>query len=180
MPFVPFYEKFPDIADDETRRLHVLQRSDLPPDEYGFVEAYCDEPGCDCRRVFFHVLAVRQNAIVAVITYGWESTRFYERWLGINNPQSLHEMQGPALYSLSPQSKYAPTLLQTFETVLLKDLHYIERLKRHYAMFREAVNEEHRQKSTPARPVHTTRIRRNGPCPCGSGKKYKMCCGRAE
>ena len=28
-------------------------------------------------------------------------------------------------------------------------------------------------------PQHTPKIGRNGPCPCGSGKKYKKCCGEA-
>ncbi len=27
--------------------------------------------------------------------------------------------------------------------------------------------------------VHVTKIGRNAPCPCGSGKKYKKCCGAA-
>jgi len=27
-------------------------------------------------------------------------------------------------------------------------------------------------------PVHSTKISRNSPCPCGSGKKYKKCCGK--
>jgi uncharacterized protein len=27
------------------------------------------------------------------------------------------------------------------------------------------------------RPVHSTKTGRNDPCPCGSGKKYKKCCG---
>jgi hypothetical protein len=27
-------------------------------------------------------------------------------------------------------------------------------------------------------PIRVARISRNGPCPCGSGKKYKYCCGR--
>lgn len=27
-------------------------------------------------------------------------------------------------------------------------------------------------------PVHSEKIGRNDPCPCGSGKKYKKCCGR--
>lgn len=27
-------------------------------------------------------------------------------------------------------------------------------------------------------PVHVVKIGRNEPCPCGSGKKYKKCCGR--
>jgi uncharacterized protein len=29
-------------------------------------------------------------------------------------------------------------------------------------------------------PVRTTKVGRNQPCPCGSGKKYKRCCGSAE
>ncbi|WP_395753256.1 preprotein translocase subunit SecA [Prosthecobacter sp.] len=32
--------------------------------------------------------------------------------------------------------------------------------------------------SVPARPKPTANIGRNDPCPCGSGKKYKQCCGR--
>jgi len=30
----------------------------------------------------------------------------------------------------------------------------------------------------PAMPVRSTKIGRNAPCPCGSGRKYKKCCGR--
>ena len=26
-------------------------------------------------------------------------------------------------------------------------------------------------------PAHSTKVDRNDPCPCGSGKKYKNCCG---
>jgi SEC-C motif-containing protein len=34
----------------------------------------------------------------------------------------------------------------------------------------------------PEKPVvrEEPKIGRNDPCPCGSGKKYKKCCGRAE
>ncbi|MEM5818151.1 MAG: SEC-C metal-binding domain-containing protein, partial [Desulfitobacterium hafniense] len=36
-----------------------------------------------------------------------------------------------------------------------------------------------RDEEQPARPVHNEgpQIGRNDPCPCGSGKKYKKCCG---
>ncbi|MBQ1236828.1 MAG: SEC-C domain-containing protein, partial [Oscillospiraceae bacterium] len=27
-------------------------------------------------------------------------------------------------------------------------------------------------------PVRVKKVGRNDPCPCGSGKKYKHCCGR--
>ena len=32
------------------------------------------------------------------------------------------------------------------------------------------------QKTQPI--VNEVKIGRNDPCPCGSGKKYKQCCGR--
>jgi preprotein translocase subunit SecA len=37
---------------------------------------------------------------------------------------------------------------------------------------------ENRYEGEPSKPVHTgEQIGRNDPCPCGSGKKYKKCCG---
>lgn len=30
----------------------------------------------------------------------------------------------------------------------------------------------------PPEPFHTIKIGRNEPCPCGSGRKYKQCCGK--
>ena len=27
-------------------------------------------------------------------------------------------------------------------------------------------------------PVKSEKVGRNDPCPCGSGKKYKQCCGK--
>jgi SWIM/SEC-C metal-binding protein len=29
----------------------------------------------------------------------------------------------------------------------------------------------------PPQPVQSEKVGRNDPCPCGSGKKYKKCCG---
>jgi len=31
----------------------------------------------------------------------------------------------------------------------------------------------------PERPRRVAKVGRNDPCPCGSGKKYKKCCGGA-
>ena len=31
----------------------------------------------------------------------------------------------------------------------------------------------------PVEPIHTDqKPKRNDPCPCGSGKKFKLCCGQ--
>ncbi len=45
-----------------------------------------------------------------------------------------------------------------------------------------AVSSIYRHQRTPVRPPHSVRrtgpkVGRNAPCPCGSGKKYKKCCG---
>ncbi|WP_243372042.1 YchJ family protein [Geotalea sp. SG265] len=32
--------------------------------------------------------------------------------------------------------------------------------------------------AVPARPITSNKVGRNDPCPCGSGQKYKKCCGR--
>ena len=34
------------------------------------------------------------------------------------------------------------------------------------------------EKTTKQQPKRVNKIGRNDPCPCGSGKKYKQCCGK--
>jgi len=40
-------------------------------------------------------------------------------------------------------------------------------------------DEMNRQLSHEESPVIDKKIARNDPCPCGSGKKYKSCCGKS-
>ncbi|PKO23203.1 MAG: hypothetical protein CVU38_05450 [Chloroflexi bacterium HGW-Chloroflexi-1] len=183
MAYVPLHEKFPEIAEKETRSFTALNSPDLPKDDYGLIEAYCDEPDCDCRRVFFNVLSRKQRKVVAVIAYGWASRKYYGEWLGFDDPNAIAELQGPALNTTSHQSRLAPALLQMV-TEILKDKRYVDRLKRHYAMFKEVIaaeaDAEAAQGRRPAGPMPAQSIARNAPCPCGSGKKYKYCCGRSR
>lgn len=74
MPFEPFHERFPKIAEKETRLVTVFesQDSNLPAAEYSFIEMFCNEPGCDCRRVFYSVVSSVDFNVKAVIAWGWE------------------------------------------------------------------------------------------------------------
>ncbi len=143
MPYEPFYERFKEIAMKETRSITTHNNPDLPDDSYGFLEAYCNDENCDCRRVFFNVVSHKSGNIVAVIAFGWEDSAFYARWYRQNDPQTIREMQGPILNPSSPQSELAPALLRLASDTLLKDPAYIERLKRHYWMFKEKVDPKH-------------------------------------
>lgn len=172
MPFEPFYERFPEIADKETRTIIALNDPDLSDGEYGLVEAYCNERNCDCRRVFFNVYSWQEREVVAVIAYGWENREYYVKWFGEDDPRIIPELQGPVLNLGSPQSELAPVLLEKVKYIL-QDERYVARIKRHYRMFKETVDD-----GQPGRVRPSKKVGRNEPCPCGSGKKYKSCCGK--
>ncbi len=176
MPFAQFRDHFGDLAERETRTVTLFESSDsgLPAGEYGFLEMYCDERGCDCRRVMLSVFSTARHRTEAVINYGWESLEFYAAWMKDDDPELLAELQGPALNLGSPQSELAPAILALVRRVLLRDEGYVARLKRHYALFREKIEEP-----AAGRPTRGRKIARNDACPCGSGRKYKKCCLRA-
>ena len=142
MPMTPFMERFSEVGARETRSVTVTRRQDLPDGEYGFLELYCDEPGCDCRRVMIDVLRPETgwSKIWATISYGWQSLDFYSKWGGAAN--DTIEMKGPYLDPLNPQTKYSSALLNLFR-FLLQSPDYVERLKRHYQMFRDSVEQGH-------------------------------------
>jgi hypothetical protein len=135
----PFFSRFPELAAHETRTVMLLQPyAGLPAGEYGFLELYCDEPTCDCRRVLFQVRrADRPDKVLATINYGWESEDFYARWLH-GDHGSARELAQASLDPLNPQSKLSPALLEVFRQILLQDRAYIDRLRRHYKMFKAA------------------------------------------
>ena len=149
MPYQLFHDLFPEIAEQETRAVTLLRDPDvdLPPADYSFLEMFCNERGCDCRRVFFYVVSSLGRDVEAVIAYGWESPAFYAKWLHDDDPAMLAELQGPVLNMGSPQSELAGGILTLFRKILLRDEVYIERVKRHYQMFRDKID------SRPARTV---------------------------
>lgn len=179
MPYSLFYERFPAIAEKETRSITVIDSPGLPSDSYGLIESYCDELDCDCRRVFLSVLSEEQEEVLAVIAFGWENKKFYAKWLGDSDPQSIRELKGPALNLTSQQSKFAPKILELVDSLVLQDRQYIERLKKHYRLFRQEIakSKQSNERDGNSNLVSfAQKIGRNKPCPCGSGKKYKKCC----
>jgi len=138
MPMTLFMERFREVGARETRSAKITEPGDLPVGEYGFLEYYCDEPGCDCRRVTIRVLRPETgwSKILATISYGWESADFYRKW-SVAGSDPI-EMQGPDLDRLNPQTQYSSGLLDLFR-FLLESTEYVDRLKRHYRMFRESV-----------------------------------------
>jgi hypothetical protein len=144
MPYQLLYERLPALAEAETRTITLLEDNEelgLPAGEYAFCEMFCNEPGCDCRRVFFTVTSSRSTEIEAVIAYGWESADFYRKWFKSGwTPDDIKLLRGPCLNIGSPESCHSDALLKLFIRVLLPQQAYIDRVKRHYRQFRATVD----------------------------------------
>lgn len=143
MPFQMFHEMCPEIGFRETASVTLPEPADgLPADSYAFLEMYCAEAGCDCRRVYFHVVAASNPAAeLAMISWGWEPLKFYRRWGSFpKTARDAKAMKGPILAPVHHQSALAPPLLELAKNVLLSSPEYVERIKRHYAMFRAKID----------------------------------------
>jgi len=147
MPFEPLYSRLPELAEAETRSVQILPQANisLPPADYAFVEMFCNEPKCDCRRVFFTVFSSETKQPEAIIAYGWETASFYRKWLKYpSTKDDIAELIGPVLNMGSPQGRHADAILKLFTELLLHDADYIERIKRHYRSFRATVDKPKR------------------------------------
>lgn len=154
MAMIPFYSRFRTLAFQETRVARIEGLEGLPDGEYAFLELYCDESGCDCRRVLIQVIGQTTGPkIWASINYGWESLEYYAEWA--QSQKIAQRMSGATLDPLNPQTPYAGALLQLFEQII-EDQAYVERLKRHYQMFKPELKqrraERHARKQKGKRP----------------------------
>ncbi len=59
----PFVHLFPRQGVAETRSLTIRGFPDLPDDDYGLMESYRVEAGCNCRRVMLNVASRRRQTI---------------------------------------------------------------------------------------------------------------------
>jgi len=54
-----------------------------------------------------------------------------------------------------------------------------DRLERDKAYRKQLPGADEEPLPPPVEPIHgQAKPKRNDPCPCGSGKKYKQCCGK--
>ena len=138
----PFHSLLPELAQQEVRCVHVGHAPDaasaptLPADEYAYLEFYCEDLECDCRRVFLQVISKGQpGKVFASISYGWEKESFYRKRMAWD-PDAARETVRGELDPINEQSEFAQEFLDLFQHVVL-DEPYRLRLRRHYQLFRE-------------------------------------------
>ncbi len=90
--------------------------------------------------------------------------------IGVAVPDEIPELFEPTKRRKLPKTE---NLLVTLYAMLPKAYAIV---RDHGLAQREKMREEFK-KLASSEPKHVNKIGRNDPCPCGSGKKYKKCCG---
>jgi len=144
MGMVALFALFPEIAKRETREVTILppgypaDSPRIPPGRYGFVESYCVDPACDCRRVMVNVLSAEQRSHLATINHAFEPPP----------PGDVMEAEGQTfLDPLNTQSQWSEEFLDMFLKLVLPSPGYAARLVRHYMLVKEALED-------PDHPIH--------------------------
>ena len=134
----PFSMRFPMLGPQETRTAFFPDDDDsVPRGTYAFLELYCEEEDCDCRRVMLMVIEESTpGKIWATISFGWDSPEWFTDETDMEGLGAT--ASGAFLDPLCPQSEHAAVFLDLFEAMITHDPAYVERLKRHYTMFKAA------------------------------------------
>ncbi|HII16508.1 TPA: hypothetical protein HA361_01215 [Candidatus Woesearchaeota archaeon] len=132
-----FVNRFPDVGEKETRCVIMPPGKDLPEGHYYFAESFCNDKKCDCRRAFINV--IYEDNPIATIGFGWEDIKFYEKWA--HDKSMAPDLKGPILELTGIRTKHSKNALKLFEEVMMHDTIFIERLKKHYKMFKEILSD---------------------------------------
>lgn len=174
MYFASFHTKFPILTLKESLILDVGPNSykSIPKGRYVFWESYCTNNKCDCRKVILNVTDKENpGKTLATIDYGWESAKFYGKWLHGDNDTGK-EMEGASLEVFGrQQTEHSRDFLELFNDYLKDNKDFVKVFMNHYKLFKDSVSPEE------LKPLRLIKIGRNEKCPCDSGLKYKRCCG---
>ena len=102
MTMMAFHTLFPEEARNENRAITMLGHEVLPDRTLLFVESYCVEHACDCRRVMIHVIDTDRREQVATINHGFEPPKppFEDEGQTFLDPLNLQSPLSGALHRL--------------------------------------------------------------------------------
>lgn len=135
MKFIPAGEIIGDAH--QVRTVSIKRSPQLPDGEYSFVDMYCADPECDCRKTMIQVM--HNGKLVSVINYGWEAATFYENWMGSSaKDKMMPKMHGASIDISSPNLVGREGVLALFNA-LINDM-WIAKFKRHYDQVKMATS----------------------------------------
>jgi hypothetical protein len=147
--------------------------------EYLVADLYCPNPDCDCGDcylAFFRETPSPRARNAPSLEHCFLTTLSLDG--RIKSVECQRGTKGEALAVLKAW-RDGPDFARDLEDFQWQDWKVKQIAKRSYSGRSQADPAEDRQSPPVERLSSAGRVGRNEPCPCGSGKKYKKCCGKA-
>lgn len=126
---------------------------------YLILDQYCLDPGCPCT-----------EAVLMVVPWiNDEMKRDDEMVIRFDYQKNSWEMQDSPFNKQYHLDSLFPEIMKS-----IPDL--TGQLKKRHDILKKIYNRYKEEKNISSENIKKTKIGRNDPCPCGSGKKYKKCC----
>ena len=132
--------------------------------EYLVDDAYCCNPDCDCLCAYVTFHEAKGPARLELMTKLFKAQVGFDGMIKVQQTFACEEAE-------------AKTLVDEW---LSTDMCLFEVLRGRYEAIKEIgeASLANAGEFGVTKPITVTKVGRNSPCPCGSGKKYKKCCGR--
>jgi len=131
--------------------------------QYLVLDYYCPNPKCDCMETLLAFLVIKNNKAM--------DAPVLEIWVDLKTGKRTERTRSKGITAQVSDELYAKfeELLGGRSTMpLVERYHRIKKWSKEHLIPRL---------SDTQAPIKRQKVGRNDPCPCGSGKKYKKCCG---
>lgn len=175
MKFLSFFDEFPELIGSEFRNIFIFNNDihkHIPPGNYAFLEMFCPDVDCDCRKVIINIITADPPKTWVTLNYGWESEEYYKNWWGKNH--FLYKPMSGVVFDPPTNDPLKNEFLKIFQDIIQTDKKYANRIETHYLMFKEAMKMKKVKQEIQFSSIE--KVERNELCPCNSGKKFKKCC----
>jgi hypothetical protein len=135
--------------------------------DYVIDDAYCVKSNCPCRHAMITFLPFKNDRMLTKTKLAAALFDYQKKtWREENKGTALgHECDDLA----STLLKSKPEIWKIFQKRHIQMKKLYARYKKKHGII---------DAPRPPAPITAPRTGRNAPCPCGSGKKYKKCCGK--
>ncbi len=147
-PMISYHEIFP-YAEDYSFEYEKIQ--------YLIDDQYCINPKCGCNEVNLKLVSLVNHTEKLYIRYNYTQQFYLEMENFLKNSYNLK------------------TLMMRLKAAI-PDIDEI--LKKRHGFFKALYKKSENSGNLPQKITSNKKIGRNESCPCGSGKKYKKCCGK--
>jgi len=150
MDFVPAGEIIGEAH--QVRTVGLRDSRQLPDGNYRFVDTYCTDPSCDCRKTM--ILVYRNDVHVSTINFGWETDAFYQKWMGNSKDEEVTALMSGATIDITSPDRVPPQGMLAFFMALLDD-NWRAKFRTHYAAVKTTLAKPKPSPATSPKPART-------------------------